>query len=607
MSSMARFESRATIAAAVAAAGGVWTWEVLTEIAQNPAYLKAVGNLPEIERVYTAGAVAGLFWSAADYLAAGAQGLARRVWPEKVADPENTRYRMPKPPGQTGFYLILGEDHGTLKKGYAAKPGWFVLPALGLHTGVFVVGPPGSGKTAGVLRPALRQVFDYRPGDAAEKPAGLVMDYKASLVPPVREEAERVGRTQDLLLIGPAHPETKWNPLHAPEAEARVLAGRIMAVLENMSGQSGKGDTAWIADNAARLAEHSINLIREATGYVTMQDLHELISGLSSALDNAESADVAPADAAAAFLAPYEQLFQTRKADGTQYNHSRKYLIQEFAGIESRYRQIYTNELQRVTQYFVDPKYAAIYSPREEEITYPGGAEAIDRGLISILDATVDKYGSLAKILGIFLKLDFMRAAIARPQRRRDDPNYNFSRLLLWMCDEYQEFATTGDQGDDSFYAVCRESKVFSIVATQSKASIERLLGEDKTKVLLASLRTKVFLALSDPADAKWASEVCGDDWQYVENASINESVSGAVATAKTGYVGKETTVSQSYSLNHQKVNRFEPVNFRDLPAFAAIVSGFDGAAAIPPALVYLKPYFRPTTETYKNFREASR
>ncbi|WP_215879097.1 type IV secretory system conjugative DNA transfer family protein, partial [Acidithiobacillus ferridurans] len=458
--------------------------------------------------------------------------------------------------------------------------------------------------TAGVLRPALRQVFDYKPTDETEKPAGLIMDYKASLVPPVREEAEKVGRSADLLLIGPAHPETRWNPIHAPELEARVLAGRIMAVLENMSGQSGKGDTAWITDNAARLAEHSINLIREATGYVTLQDLHELISGLSSALDNAESADVAPADAAAAFLAPYDRLFRIEQKDGTQYNHSRKYLVQEFAGIESRYRQIYTNELQRVTQYFVDPKYAAIYSPREEEITYPGGAEAIDRGLISILDATVDKYGSLAKILGIFLKLDFMRAAIARPQKHRDKPDYNFSRLLLWMCDEYQEFATTGEHGDDSFYAVCRESKVFSIVATQSKASIERLLGEDKTKVLLASLRTKVFLALSDPSDAKWASDICGDDWQDVENTAINESVTGASATAKTGYVGKETTVSQSYSLNRQKVNRFEPVNFRDLPAFAAIVSGFDGAAAKPPALVYLKPYFRPHTETYKKFRE---
>lgn len=451
-----------------------------------------------------------------------------------------------------------------------------------------------------MLRPALDQLFAFQSGDAGGKFAGLVMDYKASLVPPVRAAAERNGRTDDLLLIGPSH-EVRWNPLHAPELEPRVLAGRILAVLENMSGQSSKGDTAWIVDNAARVAEHTIGIIRTATGYVTLQDVHDFITGLSAALDNAAE-DEKPAQAAGSFLAPYDALFKSTGGDNIAYQHHRRYFVQEFAGIESRYRTIYVNELQRVTQYFVDPKYAELYSPREAEINYPGAAEAINRGLVTILDATVDKYGSLATMLGIFLKLDFMRAAISRPQRHRDDPNYNFTRPLLFLCDEYQEFATTGDQGDDSFYAVCRESKVISIVATQSRASLVRRLGEDRTKVLLASLRTKILLALSDPTDAEWAAKICGEDWSEIENTSINESVSGASLTAGGGFLGKDTTVSQNYSLNRQKINRFEPAAFRDLPAFSAIISGFDGAAALPPARIYLKPYFRPNDEPYRDF-----
>ncbi|WP_215878936.1 hypothetical protein, partial [Acidithiobacillus ferridurans] len=85
--------------------------------------------MPELERIYAAAAVAGLFWSASDYLMAGLQGLARRVWPEREPDPESTNYKMPKHPEQQDeFRLILGENHGSLKKGYTAKPGWYALP-----------------------------------------------------------------------------------------------------------------------------------------------------------------------------------------------------------------------------------------------------------------------------------------------------------------------------------------------------------------------------------------------------------------------------------------------------------------------------------------------
>lgn len=592
----------AIVVAAVTVTGGGWSYHVLSAVLDSPTYAAQTGG-GGVGALAFAGAIAAsaaLFGMAADYVASHTRTITRLMMPALEPSPESVNYRLPPwTEPRENFALVMGEDHGT-KQGYSRRPRWYSLPALGLYTGAFVVGPPGTGKTAGILRPALNQLFAWKPGDDGQKMAGLVMDYKASLVPPVREAAARNGRTDDLLLIGPSH-QVRWNPLHAPELEPRVLAGRILAVLENMSGQSSKGDTAWIVDNASRVAEHAIGIVRTATGYVTLQDVHEFITGISANLDNAAE-DETPARAADAFLVPYDALFKSNGGDNIAYQHHRRYFVQEFAGIESRYRTIYINELQRVTQYFVDPKYTELYSPRETEINYPGAAEAIDRGLVTVLDATVDKYGTLATMLGVFLKLDFMRAAIARPQRHRDDPKYNFTRPLLFLCDEYQEFATTGDQGDDSFYAVCRESKVVSIVATQSRASLVRRLGEDRTKVLLASLRTKIFLALSDPTDAEWAAKVCGEDWAEVENTSVNESVQGAKLTAGGGFLGKDTTVSQNYSLNRQKINRFEPAAFRDLPAFAAIISGFDGAAALPPARIYLKPYFRPAWERYREF-----
>jgi hypothetical protein len=370
-----------------------------------------------------------------------------------------------------------------------------------------------------------------------------------------------------------------------------------------MSGQSGQGDTAWIAAGAGNVMEHAIGIIRQATSYVTIRDVHEFVTGIDSAISN--PGDTSAADAAAAYVAGFRRLFEDQQPDTgrqAEYDWHERYFVQEYQANDAKYRAIYISEITRITQYFADPRYRNKFSPPEAEINFHGFYGAINSGKIVVLDANADIYGPLSNALGIFLKLDFQRAMLARPVRHRADPAYNFTRPMLWLVDEYQEFVSAGQQGDPQFFALSRESKAVCLVATQSRASLAQRIGEERTRVLLASLRTKIFLALTDPGDCEYAAKICGEDWAQVENVNISESVQGAGLAGGGRLIGDSSTVAESRSLASQKVNRFEPSEFRDLATFTAIVSGFDGRQALSPERVLLKPYFRPTSEAYRDF-----
>ena len=72
----------------------------------------------------------------------------------------------------------------------------------------------------------------------------------------------------------------------------------------------------------------------------------------------------------------------------------------------------------------------------------------------------------------------------------------------MFLCDEYQSFASVGEDdpsGDEKAFALTRQSRVIPIVATQSISSLKSVLsGQDAWRTLLQTLRTKVFLSLSD-------------------------------------------------------------------------------------------------------------
>src|SRR6202790_2708755 len=167
----------------------------------------------------------------------------------------------------------------------------------------------------------------------------------------------------------------------------------------------------------------------------------------------------------------------------------------------------------------------------------------------------------LAKALGVMMKLDFERAVLNRiPQIEAEKDRY--FRQVLFLCDEYQHFATVGESdptGDEKFFSLSRQAKCIPIVATQSISSLRSSLPGESWRTLLQTFRTKIFLSLSDDFSAKIASELCGKEDQLKINYNISESGHDSRVSYLTGRpLADKSHISTSKTYSQQRDYRFD-------------------------------------------------
>jgi len=235
-------------------------------------------------------------------------------------------------------------------------------------------------------------------------------------------------------------------------------------------------------------------------------------------------------------------------------------------------------------------------------IPLPSFDELIESGKVLALNMPAASNTATARAIGCMLKLDFQRAMLQRIPKMATQPERQF-RPVLFLCDEYQAFATVGESdpsGDEKFFALSRQSKCIPIVATQSISSLKSALPGESWRTLLQTFRTKVFLCLSDDFSAKVASDLCGRDEQMTPNWSISESghdvrvgmLSGRALAHKAGL-----TINKSFNLQWRPV--FEAKRFMELQNAQAIVLAYDGLNPLPAQLCYLKPHYLDRNWSY--------
>jgi type IV secretory pathway TraG/TraD family ATPase VirD4 len=184
-----------------------------------------------------------------------------------------------------------------------------------------------------------------------------------------------------------------------------------------------------------------------------------------------------------------------------------------------------------------------------------------------------------------------------------DREPYRHFRPTVFVCDEYQNFATVGGDnptGDERFLSLSRQPKCIPIVASQSISSLIEALSNEGVKTLLQAFRTKVFLTTSDPATARYASELCGK----ADRTRISYTVSESSINANVGWLSGRTSssrgsVSASKQYQKHKEPLFEEKVFFDLKNAQAIVVAFDGISPLPPTYCYLKPSFLPNSMSW--------
>jgi hypothetical protein len=551
--------------------------------------------------------------------------------------------------------LVLGEVHHALKPEPSATPRWFTVPERGLYTGIAVVGAIGSGKTQAVILPAMRQLFAYRASDIERKLSGLVLEVKGDLCRQLKGILGACGRAQDYVEVS-LDGDLRYNPLNNTldaYAQAFNIASIITAIW-------GKGKEPFWQQSYTDLVRYVIILHRVRDGYVTLVDVFRtLISagqleallvevgsrfsaasyiGVDKETYEGHAAALAsfgftPNKSGYEYIAPWSELLERLLCDELKIEAS-VYIRKPFdAAQQAQWQSVHywywehwkffraevkTSIVQGIAVFLslfeTDAQVRRVFCPPKELYegkpcpgdpngkVLPPFEQLIEEGYVIGLNFPVALNPALAKTIGTMMKVDYQRAVQLRIPKMDSAPNKHF-RPTVFVCDEYQNFATLGGDnptGDERFLSISRQPKCIPIVATQSLSSLKDALPNEGVKTLLQAFRTKVFLTTSDPDTARYASEVCGK----ADRTRISYTVSESSSNANVGWLSGRTSankgsVSASKQYQKQKEPLFEERVFFELKNAQSVVVAFDGATPLPPTYCYLKPDFLPIEMTW--------
>jgi TraM recognition site of TraD and TraG len=561
----------------------------------------------------------------------------------------------PDPHTRTELSLVLGEVHRQLVPKPSPAPQWLSVPERGLYTGIASFGSIGSGKTYGLILPAMRQLFAYRADDPERKLSGIVLEVKGDLCRQLQRILKWCGRERDYVEVS-LDGNIRYNPLNNsldPYAQAFNIASIITSIW-------GKGKEPFWQQSYTDLVRYVILLHRIRDGYLTMVDLfrtvisagrlEEMLTEVGSRFSTTRYIGIAKDE-----YREYEALLSPL---GFEWNKDADlYLIAWTEALENLLTQqtsaafdVFTSKLYRPEQrdrfdsvqywywehwkffrsevktsiiqgiavflslFETDPDVRRVFCPPKELYDSrpcaddPRGVvlqpfeDLIESGAVVGLNFPVALNPALAKTIGTMMKIDYQRAVILRIPRMEAHPERHF-RPTVFICDEYQNFATVGADnptGDERYFSLSRQPKCIPIVATQSVSSLKDALPNEGVKTLLQALRNKVFLTTTDPETARYASELCGK----ADRTRISYTVSESSTNANVGWLSGRTSsskgsVSASKQYQKHKEPLFEEKVFFDLQNAQSVAVVFDGVSPLPPTYCYLKPDFLPVTMTW--------
>ena len=567
--------------------------------------------------------------------------------------------RYPEPQKRDKVFLVAGEVHHPRRPTPSSNPQWLVIPERGLYTGIAILGAVGSGKTSCCMYPFANQILAYQAHDRAKRIGALMLEVKGDFCHQIRRILKRHRREEDYIEIG-LDSGYCYNPLHN-DLDAYGLAYSIASLLNNLFG---KGKEPFWQQAYTNLVKFIILLHKTAFNYVTLFDvyycaispvvLEEKIKQAEEMLLDRHLVVIAKSIYQERIEALVDFDFEPTDSDGEpQYRapataeierHLRKHGIdyqkktipapanpdqdkkakleavkrwfhEDWQRIEPKLRTSIVEGISVFLSLFDDnPKVKRLFCPPKEcydpeanaDFGYgrplPSFSWLIESGKVCALNFPISMNPGLAKAIGVMMKLDFERAVLNRiPQMETDHARY--FRQVLFLCDEYQHFATVGENeptGDEKFFSLSRQAKCISIVATQSISSLKSTLPGETWRTLLQTFRTKIFLALSDDFSAKIVSELCGREDQFKVAYNVAETGHDTRISFVTGKaISNKANITTSKSYIQQSDYRFDMKTFTELRNAQSITVAYDGINPMPPTFCYLKPHYNDPNKSY--------
>jgi len=565
----------------------------------------------------------------------------------------------PEIPPRGSLFLVIGEIHQARRPEPAANPRWLIIPDRGLFTGIAVIGAVGSGKTSGCIVPFAEQILAYKASDTTRRIGGLILEVKGDFCRKVSDLLAKHDRSEDYIELS-LDGDYRYNPLHNDQ-DAYASAFGIASLLNNLVG---RGKEPFWQQAYTNLVKFIILLHKVLYDYVTLFDVYECainpnllqqkieygdrrfegeyisvdidtfqdhpdLDGYNFIVDKKAKRMRAPySTALRAYLEDHGCSYKSETADGQspasliqdtrkreQFEAVKRWFYHDWTRIEPKLRTSIIEGISVFLSLFDDnPDVKRVFCPPketfDEELNQDGRygtplapwSVLVEQGKVVGLNFPMSINPGLARTVGTLLKLDFERAVLSRITSMEKHPD-RYWREVLFLCDEYQAFATVGEHdptGDEKFFALSRQAKCIPIVATQSISSLRSTLHGESWRTLLQTFRTKIFLSLSDDFSAETASRLCGKDEMLKPAYSLSENGQDARVSVLTGRAtSHRATLSTSKSYHTQLLPVFESRVFTELKNAQSIVIAYDGLNPLPATYCYLKPYYLNNNETY--------
>lgn len=296
---------------------------------------------------------------------------------------------------------------------------------------------------------------------------------------------------------------------------------------------------------------------------------------------------------------------EERRSLRLRYEAIERWYTDDWTQLDQKVRTSVVEGISSILSLFDQPEVADVFCPPRagsERAGAPRPLPSMERlvedGYVIALNLPAGDNQQLGKVLGVLLKQAWLQTLLRRPRAMADPANKDHVwRPCAFICDEYHSFATTGGDdpsGDERVFALSRQSRLVPIVATQSLSSLRSAVGDRETwRTLLQTLRTRIFLSLSDEFSASEASKLCGQAERLKPNYSFSESAGRAGVSLLSGRAGgSRASLSASRSYSTRMEPRFQARDFSELDNAQAIVQAYDGVRTIPASRLYLKPYY---------------
>jgi len=559
--------------------------------------------------------------------------------------------------------VVLGELHDPRQVMESEHPRWLSIPDRGLFTGMAIFGAIGSGKTSCCMRPYAEQILSYRASDPHRRIGGIVLEVKGDFCYQIQKVLKAASRPEDYIEVSLTG-NYRYNPLHN-DLDAFTLAYSIASLLNNLYGKGKEPFWQQAYTNLVKFIILLHKVVDEYCTLFQVYECAISPGKLKAKFDQGEIlfTRLQPKTLKRSFVVidpvvyadsdhlagwnwlEWKGLFRCVKSDELievlQQEHLSFLVMEEPPELDteefnSRFEQFeacqrwHTEDWLRLqdklrssvvegisvflSMFDSDPNLKKVFCPPKEcydpiankDGRYgqplPAFGELIESGKVVALNFPMSANPGVARAAGTFMKQDFQRAMLNRVPDMERNPGRYF-REALFLCDEYQAFATVGESdptGDEKFFALSRQAKCIAIVATQSISSLKSTLPGETWRTLLQTFRTKIFLSLSDDLSAKTASDLCGREEQMSPNYSISESGQDVRVSTLTGRALAHKagmTVNKSFSMAWRPV--FEAKQFMELKNAQSIVLAYDGVNPLPPQLCYLKPWYLDYNTSY--------